>query len=131
MTYLQQALEKQRAVRLPEEDFTICNDGRAAALTLHTSSCKVWTLPWDGLIGAWLDQTKKPEKIVLTFSPYVVTIRGRNLDRVMVAIGSLRLESARARLDGAQASQVEMDKTVITEITVSDPEPMLGMDVKA
>jgi hypothetical protein len=128
MTYLQQALAKQRTARLPEEDFTVCDDGHAVTLTVQAAPCEVWTFPWSALVSAWFDQTAKREKIMLTFPRNLIVIRGRNLDRVMVAVGAMRLESVRVRLDGTQAERLTVDKTVVSEIVVSEPEAVLAVE---
>ena len=131
MTYLQQALAKQRTAQQPEQDFTVCEDGHAVALTLNSSPSEVWAFPWSALVSAWFDQTAKREKIVLTFPRNVIMIRGRNLDRLMGEVGAMRLESVRVRLDGTQAGRVAVDKTVVSEIVVSEPEAVLAIDSSA
>jgi len=131
MTHLQQALAKLRAEQRPEEEYIVCNDGHAVTLTVHASPCEVWAFPWSALVSARFDQSVKREHIVLTFPCNVIVIRGRNLDRIMVEVGAMRLESVRVRLDAAQTERVAMDKTVVTEITVSEPEAMLAVEPMA
>lgn len=128
MTYLQQALAKQRAARLSEEDFSTCEDGPAATLTVQASPTEVWVFPWAAFAGAWFDQATRNEEFVLTFSRNAILIRGRNLDRLVAATGAMRLESVRVRLDGAQAQRGAVDKTVIVGIKVSESEPMLAAE---
>lgn len=131
MTHLQQALAKLRAEQAPEEEYIVCNEGHAVTLTVHSSRCEVWAFPWSALVSAWFDQSAKREQIVLTFPRNVIVIRGRNLDRLMVEIGTMRLESVRVRLDAAQTERVAVDKTVVTEITVSEPQAMLAVEPMA
>lgn len=131
MTYLQKALAQQRAARLPEEDFTLADEGNAAALTVHASPSETWTFLWNGLVCAQFIETKKPARIVLTFPRHVIAIRGRNLDRVMASIGAMRLESVRVRLDSAQAGGESMSRTVLSEIVVSDRQTMPGLEPTA
>lgn len=131
MTHLQQALAKLRAAHAPEEEYVVRDESHAVTLTVHASPCEVWAFPWSALVSAWFEQAAKREQIVLTFPRHVIVIRGRNLDRLMAEIGTMRLESVRVRLDAAQTERVAVDKTVVTEITVSEPEAMLAVEPMA
>jgi hypothetical protein len=131
MTYLQQALAQQRMTRRPDEDFGISEEGHAPALTVHIPPDTVWVFPWASFVSARSDQVSRREQVVLIYPRNAVLIRGRNLDRIMAAVGALRLESIRARIDGAGAEQVTADQTVITEIVVSEPEIGLALDAPA
>ena len=131
MTYLQQALAQQRMVRRPDEDFVVCDEGHAPALTVHIPPSTVWTFPWASFVSAWFDQAPRREQIALIFARNEILIRGRNLDRIMAAIGVMRLECVRVRLDGADSDRVRPDQTVVTEIVVSEPEPGLVLDPPA
>jgi hypothetical protein len=118
-------------VRRPDEDFTVCEEGHAPALTVHIPPSTAWTFPWASFVSGWFDQTPRREQIALTFTRNEVLIRGRNLDRIMAAVGLMRLESLRVRLDGAGTERVRTDQTVITEIVVSEPETGLALDPPA
>lgn len=131
MTYLQQALAQQRMTRRPDEDFGVCEEGHAPALTVYIPPDTVWVFPWASFVSARSDQVSRREQVVLIYPRNEVLIRGQNLDRIIAAIGVMRLECVRVRLDGEGSDRVRPDQTLITEIVVSEPEVGLALDPRA
>jgi hypothetical protein len=119
MTYLQQALAERRAARNAPDDYSVCLTGTVAVLTLHHSAGEAWSFLWSTLVSAWHEPSEGREKIVLTFLQHVVCVKGQNLDRIMAAIGEMRLHTLRERNDGGDhTGHSETGETVVRKLTV-------------
>lgn len=119
MTHLQQLLEARRALRGGAEDYAVDASGPVSALTLQQAAGEAWSFLWSTLVSAWYDSAEGREKIVLTFLHHVVCVEGQNLDRIMGAVGEMRLHAVREH-DGSSdyKERSQTGHTVVAKITV-------------
>jgi hypothetical protein len=119
MTHLQQALAERRALRCVPEDYAADASGPVSVLTIYQAAGEAWAFLWSTLVSAWHDPSEGREKIVLTFLHHVVCVEGQNLDRIMDAIGGMRLHAVREH-DGSgdYKGHSQTGHTVVAKITV-------------
>lgn len=119
MTHLQQQLAERRALRGKPEDFAADASGPVSVLTVYQAAGETWSFLWSTLVSAWHDSREGREKVVLTFLRHVVCVEGQNLDRIMAAIGEMRLHAVREH-DGSNdyKEPSQTGHTVIAKITV-------------
>jgi len=76
-----------------------------------------WALPWSYLVAANLERSDEDERLVLTFSSHVVTVRGQNLQPVLEAVAGFRLAILR-NLPAEHLGRLAEDAPLVSRIEV-------------